>query len=78
MGKNTRNYLNQWIIKSSNHIELTLFNLDRIHNAVTSKGEYPEIVLTIRASILSQLDSKDNLIKIQKLLNDPRANKIGG
>lgn len=72
----TRNYLNQWIIKSSNHIELTLFNLDRIYNAVTSKGEYPEIVLTIRASVLSQLDSKDNLIKIQKLLNDPRANKI--
>ena len=78
MGKNTRNYLNQWLIKSSNHIELTIFNMDRIYNAVTSKGKYPEIEEQIIWCISSLVSAKLIIPQLQTLFNDPRANKIEG
>jgi len=76
MSKGTRNYLNQWLIKSSNHIELTIFNMDRIYNAVTSKGEYLEIQTQIILCIQSLVDAKKKIPQLQTLFNDPRANKI--
>ncbi|KKN26911.1 hypothetical protein LCGC14_0869830 [marine sediment metagenome] len=76
MSKGTRNYINQWIIKSSNHIELTLFNLDRIQEAVLTKGEYVEIIDNTQSSAAALLLARQHIINIQRLLNDPRANKI--
>ncbi len=76
MSKGTRNYLNQWLIKSSNHIELTIFNMDRIYNAVTSKGEYLEIEEQIISCISKLVDAKQKIPQLQTLFNDPRANKI--
>ncbi len=72
----TRAYNNQWLIKTSNHIDLALFNLTRIFTSVTAKGKYPLIIENIESSMLSLIATKLYLTTIQELFNDPRANKI--
>ena len=76
MSENTRNYINQWIIKSNNAIEKAVFNLDRIHQAVTSKGEYFEIIDNINVIMFHLVKGKSILPHLQSLFNDSRSNKI--
>lgn len=76
MAETTRNYINQWIIKSANATEKTIFNLDRIYQAVFEKGEYPEIMEVLEFLIDKLVTVKQGLPILQSLFNDPRANKI--
>ena len=76
MSETTRNYINQWIIKSNNAIEKAVYNLDRIHQAVISKGEYFEIVDNINVIMFHLVKGKLILPHLQSLFNDPRANRI--
>ena len=76
MSENTRNYINQWIIKSHNAVEKAVFNLDRIYQAVFEKGEYPEIMETLEFLMDKLVTTKHGLPILQSLFNDPRSNKI--
>ncbi len=76
MAESTRNYINQWIIKSFNATEKSIFNMDRIHTAVTSKGEYDKIVEVIDKIMTHLLYAQEHLPLLQSLFNDPRSNKI--